>query len=95
MCQGCAPAGWPVRAFPARGSPTTSVAVAFVGERVQENFYTFSAPVLRVYAALAPSGCGPERNAPPRHWNLNRSVPSDARTPATVHCRAATPSGGS
>ncbi|HQR29643.1 MAG TPA: hypothetical protein PLL32_04475 [Anaeromyxobacteraceae bacterium] len=55
------PAAWTVRAFPARGSPTTAVAAAFVGERIQANFYTFSAPALRVYAVLAPSGCGPER----------------------------------
>jgi hypothetical protein len=39
-----------------------SVAAAFVGERIQSNFYTFAPPALRVYAALAPSGCGPERD---------------------------------
>ena len=51
---------WPVRGFDARGAPTFSVAAAFVGERTQENFYTFAPPALRVYASLDPSGCGPE-----------------------------------
>lgn len=58
---GLDPASWPVRPLSARGSPTTAVAAAFVGERVQANFYTFAAPALRVYAVLAPIGCGPER----------------------------------
>lgn len=53
---------WPVRGFDARNAPTYTVAAAFVGERTQENFYTFGAPALRVYAALDPSGCGPERD---------------------------------
>jgi hypothetical protein len=51
---------WPVRGFDARGAPTFSVVAAFVGERTQENFYTFAEPALRVYASLDPSGCGPE-----------------------------------
>jgi len=55
-------ATWPVRGFEARGAGTFTVAAAFVGERTQENFYTFSAPALRVYAALDASGCGPERD---------------------------------
>jgi hypothetical protein len=54
-------AAWPVRGFDARGCPTTFVAAAFVGERIKTNFYTFSGPTLRVYAALDLSGCGPER----------------------------------
>ena len=49
---------WPVRGFDARNSPTTTIAAAFVGERTQENFYTFAAPTLRVYAALDATGCG-------------------------------------
>jgi hypothetical protein len=55
-------ATWPVRGFDARNAPTFSVAAAFVGERTRENFYTFAAPTLRVYAALDPSGCGQERD---------------------------------
>jgi hypothetical protein len=55
-------ADWPVRGFSARNAGTFTVAAAFVGERTQENFYTFSAPVLRVYAALDAAGCGPERD---------------------------------
>lgn len=55
-------ATWTVRGFDARNAPTVSVAAAFVGERTQANFYTFAAPVLRVYAALDPSGCGQERD---------------------------------
>lgn len=54
-------APWPVRGLDARGCATTFVAAAFVGERIQTNFYTFSAPVLRVYAGLDLSGCGPEK----------------------------------
>ena len=54
-------ATWPVRGLDARNAPTYTVAAAFVGERTQANFYTFDAPALRVYAALDPSGCGPER----------------------------------
>lgn len=53
---------WPVRGFDARGAGTFTVAAAFVGERTQENFYTFAPPALRVYASLDPSGCGPERD---------------------------------
>lgn len=55
-------AAWPVRGFGARGAGTYTVAAAFVGERTQENFYTFSEPALRVYAALDPAGCGSERD---------------------------------
>ncbi len=55
-------AAWPVRAFDARGAGTFSIIAAFVGERTQENFYTFAPPALRVYASLDPSGCGPERD---------------------------------
>jgi hypothetical protein len=55
-------APWPVRAFDARNAPTVAVAAAFVGERTQENFYTYAAPALRVYATLDASGCGPERD---------------------------------
>ena len=55
-------ATWPVRGFDARDSPTTTIAAAFVGERTQRNFYTYAEPALRVYAALAASGCGPERD---------------------------------
>lgn len=55
-------AAWPIRGLDARNSPTYTVAAAFVGERTQDNFYTFDAPALRVYAALDPSGCGPERD---------------------------------
>jgi hypothetical protein len=54
-------AAWPVRGFDARGCPTTFVGAAFVGERIKTNFFTFSAPALRVYAGLDLSGCGPER----------------------------------
>lgn len=54
-------ATWPVRGFDARNSPTTTIAAAFVGERTQRNFYTYAEPALRVYASLAASGCGPER----------------------------------
>ena len=53
-------AAWPVRGFDARGAPTFSVVAAFVGERTQENFYTFAPPALRVYASLDLSGCGRE-----------------------------------
>jgi hypothetical protein len=53
---------WPIRGLDARNSPTFTVAAAFVGERIEANFYTFSEPALRVYAALDPSGCGPERD---------------------------------
>ena len=56
------PGPWPVRGFDARGAPTYTVAAAFVGERIRQNFYTFSEPALRVYAALDTSGCGPERS---------------------------------
>jgi hypothetical protein len=55
-------ANWPVRGLDARNAPTYTVAAAFVGERTQDNFYTFDPPALRVYAALDPSGCGPERD---------------------------------
>jgi len=55
-------ATWPVRGLDARNAPTYTVAAAFVGERTQDNFYTFGAPALRVYASLDPSGCGPERD---------------------------------
>jgi hypothetical protein len=55
-------ATWPVRGFPARNAPTTTVAAAFVGERTVASFSSFDAPVLRVYASLDPSGCGSERD---------------------------------
>ncbi len=48
---------WPVRGLGAR-APTALVAAAFVGERGTDA-NTFSPPVPRVYAALDPSGCGP------------------------------------
>lgn len=54
-------AAWTVRGFPARNAPTVTVAAAFVGERTQDNFYTYAGPALRVYAVLDASGCGAER----------------------------------
>jgi hypothetical protein len=52
-------AAWPVRGLDGRG-PTSAVAAAILGERgVPGN--DFGPPVARVYAALDPSGCGPQR----------------------------------
>ena len=48
---------WPVRGLDGR-APTTSVAAAIVGERTVSTWWDFQAPALRVYAAIAPSGCG-------------------------------------
>ena len=50
-------ANWPVRGLDGR-APTTSVVAAIVGERTGATWWDFDAPALRVYAALAPSGCG-------------------------------------
>jgi hypothetical protein len=49
---------WAVRGLDGR-APTTTVAAAIVGERKVETWWDFDAPALRVYAAIAPSGCGP------------------------------------
>lgn len=49
---------WPVRGLDAR-APTTLVAAAFVGERLDAPDF-FGPPVPRVYAALDPTGCGPD-----------------------------------
>lgn len=51
-------APWPVRGLDAR-APTTLVAAAFVGERLADPD-SFGPPVPRVYAALDPTGCGPD-----------------------------------
>ncbi len=57
---GGAAAPWPVRGLGAR-APTTLVAAAILGERVESKPDVFGAPSARVYAALDPSGCGFER----------------------------------
>jgi hypothetical protein len=50
-------AAWPVRVLDGRG-PTAAVAAAILGERGVAGS-DFGPPVLRVYAVLDPSGCGP------------------------------------
>ena len=52
-------AAWPVRGLDGRG-PTSAVAAAILGERGVAGS-DFGPPVLRVYAALDPSGCGPNQ----------------------------------
>jgi hypothetical protein len=49
---------WPVLGLDGK-APTTSVAAAILGERTVTAWFNFDAPVLRVFAALDPSGCGP------------------------------------
>ena len=51
-------ANWTVRALNGR-APTISVAAGILGERLTESSQDFGAPVLRVYAAIDPSACGP------------------------------------
>ena len=51
-------APWPVRGLDGL-APTTSVAAAIVGERSVATWWDYQAPALRVYASIAPSGCGP------------------------------------
>jgi hypothetical protein len=50
-------AAWPARGLDGRG-PTAAVAAAILGERGVAGS-DFGPPVLRVYAVLDPSGCGP------------------------------------
>ena len=57
---GGATAPWAVRGLDAR-APTSLVAAAILGERVPTSPDVFGAPALRVYAALDPSGCGPDK----------------------------------